>query len=259
VWYVNKTIKRDLKWGTRSPIPLLDEKLGYSVNVRAYGRWGIRVHDSRSFITQLVGTQKHANSEIIEQYFIGEIIQNLTDALSNYFISQGISILQANAKLNELSQLTAKAIKMEFDRFGIEVINFNVERINIPEEDMREIQLAQKERMRMKQMQDAKVSNAYISMRTFDTLEKAAQNEGNAGGTLAGGMGIGMGMGAGFPLGQQIGQSMNINSPQANHQQYGNNQTDPIVKLQKLTQLLESGLITQEDFELKKKEILDNI
>ena len=127
--------------------------------------------DSRSFITQLVGTQKHANSEIIEQYFIGEIIQNLTDALSNYFISQGISILQANAKLNELSQLTAKAIKMEFDRFGIEVINFNVERINIPEEDMREIQLAQKERMRMKQMQDAKVSNAYISMRTFDTLE----------------------------------------------------------------------------------------
>ena len=57
VWYVNKTVKRDLKWGTKGPLQVIDPLYKYPVSVRAFGRWGIRVSDARSFIVQIVGTQ----------------------------------------------------------------------------------------------------------------------------------------------------------------------------------------------------------
>ena len=43
VWFVNTTVKRDLKWGTPSPIPLMDATLGFPVSARAFGKWGQRL------------------------------------------------------------------------------------------------------------------------------------------------------------------------------------------------------------------------
>ena len=62
VWYVNKTVKRDLKWGTPSPIPVLDPNLGFPVSVRSFGKWGIRINNVRSFTTQIVGSQSMKDS-----------------------------------------------------------------------------------------------------------------------------------------------------------------------------------------------------
>ncbi len=45
--------------------------------------------------------------------------------------------------------------------------------------------------------------------------------------------------------------------PQAQQQDPSPN--DPIAKLQKLKQLLEAGLITQEDFDKRKDQILDSM
>ena len=255
VWYVNKTVKRDLAWGTRTPIPLIDPVYNYPISVRAFGQWGIRIEDSRSFITQIVGTLKVVDSSTVEDYFIGEIIQRLSDALAKYFVDQKISIFQANSKLNDLSQFTANDIRKEFSRFGIETVNFNIERISIPEDEKKKFQEVLGKRMEIEQISQAKVGEAYTVMRTFDTLEKAAENEGGAAGALlSGGLGIGMGLGAGVQVGQKVGQAMN---PQGNQTTPASD--DPMTKLQKLKQMLDAGLITKEDFEAKKKNILDSI
>ena len=49
VWFVNKTVKRDLKWGTPSPVPLMDLTLGFPVSIRSFGKWGARISDARPF------------------------------------------------------------------------------------------------------------------------------------------------------------------------------------------------------------------
>ena len=41
VWYINKTVKRDLKWGTPQTIQVMDKSLNYPVSVRAFGSWVI--------------------------------------------------------------------------------------------------------------------------------------------------------------------------------------------------------------------------
>lgn len=262
VWYVNKTVKRDLKWGTKGPIQVIDPLYNYPVSVRAFGRWGMRVSDARSFIVQIVGTQStsapnaknYIGVERIEEYFVGEILQRLSDALAKYFVEKNTSVFQASARINELSAFIAGDISPEFLRFGIEIINFNVERVSIPEEEQKKFQEILGKRMEIEQISQARAGQAYTTMRTFDTLEKVAENEGGGAGQLMGaGLGLGAGFGAGVPIGQQIGGAMNV-QPQPPAQG-----DDPVTKLQKLKQMLEGGLITQEEFDQKKKQVLDSI
>jgi membrane protease subunit (stomatin/prohibitin family) len=254
VWFVNKTVKRDLKWGTQSPIPLIDPTYNYPISVRAFGRWGIRIRDSRSFVVHVVGSQLSAESAKVIEYFIGEIHQRFSAALSKFIIEQKLSVFEINAKLDELSQYSAGMISPELGRFGVEMINFNVERVSIPDNELAKFQEVFGRRMEIEQISKAKVGQAYTTMRTFDTLEKAAENpSGSAGALLAGGMGLGIGVGVGVPLGKQLGQAANI-APEE-----GEQQQDSVSRLHTLKRMLDEKLISQEEFDVNKKAILESL
>lgn len=210
VWFVNKTVRRDLKWGTKTPIPIIDSVYNYPVNVRAYGRWGLRITDSRSFVTQIVGTLKMTDTARIEEYFIGEIDQKFSDAMAEFFESQKTSVFQANAQLNELSTFTGNAISREFGRYGIEIVNFNIERISIPKEEMDKFQ---------------------------ELLGKPMESD-------------------------QVGQASPPRPPQRPSGEQPKPETEDetdalVARLKTLKKMLEDDLITNEEYEAKKKEILE--
>jgi membrane protease subunit (stomatin/prohibitin family) len=264
IWYVNRTVRRGLKWGTKGPLQLIDRTFNYPVSVRAFGQWGIRIDDSRSFLTQLVGTQSSTSSgrssaaetyfgvERIEGYFGSTIVQRLSDALSRYFTERGISVFEASSRLNELSSFVAADIKPEFDRFGIEIVNFNVERVSIPDEDQKRFQEILGRRMDVEQLSQSQIGPAYNTIRTFDTLEKAASNEGGAVGQLfGGGLGLGIGAAAGAQIGHQRGGVINAGA--------NTDTNDPVVKLAIIKRMFDQQLISEEEFNQKKHEILSTI
>jgi len=253
VWFVNRTVKRDLRWGTTSPVPLIEPEYGFPVSLRAYGRFGIQIRDSKLFVSQIVGSLAGAECAKVLQYFIGEIQQKFSSIVASFVADQKTSIFRVNTALNELSQKTRDAITPEFERFGIEVINYNVERVSIPDEELARFQQVLGKRMEIDQISKAKVGEAYITMRTFDTLEKAAENQsGGAGALLAGGIGLGAGLGAGVPLGQQLGRVLNPNAGESGR-------GDHIERIRALKQLLDENLISAEEFETRKKAIVDTI
>jgi membrane protease subunit (stomatin/prohibitin family) len=257
IWFINKTVKRDLTWGTRGPIQVIDPIYNFPISIRAHGTWGMRIEDSRSFITQIVGTMKSVDSDLIESYFIGEIMQRLTSTIGKYMVEQSGSIFQASARLNDLSRLAFEDMKAEFNRFGIEVINFNIQHISIPDEEQRKFQDVLGKRMEIDQISKAQVGPAYLTKRTFDTLEKAAENpSGAAGSLLSGGLGLGMGIGAGVPLGQQLSQSLTPQPGESGPQKDAGN---AVARLKQLKEMREADLITQEEYETKKKQIIDSL
>lgn len=184
VWFVNKTVKRNIKWNTPGPIQVIDSIYNYPVNIRAFGSYGIRISESRKFITQIVGVtaasyyKNYISLQKVQEYFSSEIIQKLSDALTKYFVEKNISAFQVNAKINELSNFIHKDISQEFERFGIKIVNFNIERISIPEKDMEKFQDILGRKMEINEISKAKAGQAYTTMRSFDTMEKLAQNEG---------------------------------------------------------------------------------
>ena len=56
VWFVNKIVNLDVRWGTPDPIQLQDPRFQIMVPVRTFGQYGLRVVDSKRFLLKLVGT-----------------------------------------------------------------------------------------------------------------------------------------------------------------------------------------------------------
>jgi len=248
IWYINTTVKRDLTWGTPSPIPLMDSNLGFPVSARSFGKWGARIIDVRSFVTQIVGSQSFADATKINDYFIGEIIQSLTSNLSSAITSGQTSILQISSFLTPLSKSSADLIKMEFDKFGVELVNFNIESINIPTDELKRIQDVFAKTLEAKELSKVNVGAGFSAIKSFEVLNNAAENpsEGSIGGML----GAGIGLGAGFPLGQQMGQNLTTS------QNAEESSTD---KLRELKKMLDENLISEEQYNLKRDKIIEQM
>lgn len=50
VWYVNRVLSLDVKWGTKDPLQVMDPKFSIAVPVRAYGQLGVQISGSRKFL-----------------------------------------------------------------------------------------------------------------------------------------------------------------------------------------------------------------
>lgn len=206
VWFINKAFSMDIKWGTTSPIQIQDPKYKIFAPVRAFGQFGIKIEDSKRFLVKLVGTMKFFNKDTLTDYFRGLYVTRVKDHISSALIESKISILEINAHLTELSDVLCKELDAILSDFGISVVSFYVNDINVPENDpaVKQLKAALAKRAEM----DI-IGYSYQQERTFDTLETAADNQGAAG-TL---MGAGMGLGMGFGMGDAFSaQSKNMSS-----------------------------------------------
>lgn len=215
VWYVTKTVKRNLKWGTKTPMNLRDPQWGVIIPVRAYGEFGIQIQNASVFINQIVGTQHITDTESILDQFTSLIITKTSDTIAKYIVEQKISVIDLPAKTDEISQLCKQRISEEFDKYGILITNFYAESINFPADHPQVEQINQA--MANKMQRDIE-GFTYSQERSFDVMETAAGNEGNTGNIMGAGMGLGMGVGIGGAFGAQmgsIGSQVNVNQSPA--------------------------------------------
>lgn len=212
IWYINKVNSLDVKWGTPTPIQLQDPKYNVFVPLRAFGQFGIKISNSKMFLQKLVGTLPAFTSGDIIKYFRGAYLTKVKDDLSSYLINKKISVLEINAFLSEISQSLKESILPIFADFGIELVNFYVNDISVPEDDSAVIKL--KEALAKKAEMDI-IGYSYTQERSFDTLEGAATNKGSGSAPIMGaGLGLGMGVGLGGNLGgafSEMGKNINTN------------------------------------------------
>lgn len=202
VWYINKAYGLDVKWGTAPAIQLEDPKYHVFIPVTAHGQFGIRVSDSKTFLTKLVGTLSTFEHDTMVKYFRGLFISHVKNDISTYLIKKGISILEINAYISEISDELEKTLKPEMEEYGISLENFYVTAIEAQEGDdaVKKLKDALSKRAEM----DI-VGYDYNIARSFDTLESAAKNEGSGSNLMNAGIGLGMGLGVGGKLGNQMG------------------------------------------------------
>jgi membrane protease subunit (stomatin/prohibitin family) len=225
VWFVNLITKLDNKWGTLTPIQIEDPVYGIVVPVRGYGQFGIKVGNPRLFLQTIVGTVKLFTADKIVEYFAGKLLSVVTSRITKKLLLEKTSVLQIGMFLEELSKFCQEGIQEEFARFGVEVVNFYIMSINIPEDDPSVVKLKEAKELAMKIKTVGK--DVYQMERSFNVMEKAAGNEGTAGGMIGAGMGLGIGVGVGGALGGQasgIANMVNTN-PQSSP---GSNQPPPL-------------------------------
>lgn len=203
VWYVNKASTLNIKWGTPTPIQLQDPKYNVLIPVRSFGQFGIKVSDSKTLLIKLVGTLKTFTSDSIIEYFRGVYLTMVKDAIAGYLVTKKVPIFEINANILELSESIKDNVAPKLEEYGINLINFYVNDINVPEDDTAVIKL--KDALAKRAEMDI-VGYTYAQERSFDTLEGAATNPGAAqAGLMGAGVGLGMGLGVGGAMGSQMG------------------------------------------------------
>ncbi len=201
IWYINKIFALDVKWGTAPAIQLQDPKYKVFVPVSAFGQFGIRVNDSKKFLTKLVGTLPNFEHDVLVKYFRGLLVSNVKNIISGYLVKKNISILEINAYISDIGEELEQKIKPELEKYGIELVNFYVTSIEASEDDNAVIKL--KEALSKRAEMDI-VGYDYNTARSFDTLESAAKNEGASSNLMNAGIGLGMGIGVGGQFGNQM-------------------------------------------------------
>ena len=255
VWFVSTLVKRDLKWGTPRPIQVVDRELGLPVSIRSTGRWGIRITEPESFLKQLVGTQGLTDSSKILNYFGGVLNQSLTAQISSDVTEGAVSVLTITATLEELSERAAKLLSADLSKYGIELINFNIETISIPDDELQQIQDVLRTAFEARELSKVSTGGAFAQVKSFEVLQALAENpsSGSTGDLLGAGLGAGLGLGAGIPLGGQMAQHVTTESAESTTAESASE------KLRELKSMLDEGLITPEQYEQKRQQLLDQI
>ena len=242
IYFVSLKKFIDLKWGTKSPINFRDSELTY-VQLRASGKFSIRIKDPRLFMMEIVSTQGLFSTNDIEDYLRDGIVSRL-----NTVLGQNLkTVFDLGQFYPQIETGTKAAVDDFFSSMGIELTDFIVVGIVPPEEVQEKIN----ERSSMGAVGNL---DAYMKFKTAQSIEKAAENEG-AGGTA----GIGAGLGAGMMMANMMGQSFQGMNQQQQQpaQQAAKMSVDEIMSaIEKLGKMKEAGLITQEEFDAKKKDLL---
>jgi membrane protease subunit (stomatin/prohibitin family) len=203
VLFINMKVFTDLKWGTRNPVAFRDEEFGL-VRLRAYGNYTMRITQPLLFINTLVGTKGIMATEDISGYLRDVTVSRLNDLLGEHMKS----ILDLPQNYEELAVVAKVRLKEDFQKYGIELIDFFINEITPPDEVQRIID----ERTGMGVVGDMNQFLKYEAAKAMGSLGTGAGAPGAEGapgpagapGTVASGAAAGMGVGVGAGLGMMV-------------------------------------------------------
>lgn len=178
VYLVNMKHFTNLKWGTMSPVAFRDSELGL-IRLRAHGVFNIQIVQPVLFVNSLVGTMASLTTEAVAAYLKEVIVSRFNDYLGEVLDT----ILDLPGRFDELSRQLQKRLIGDFSHFGLVLSHLYITSITPPEE----VQRAIDDKGRLNVIHDI---DKFVKMKAAMAMEKAADNQGEAGA----GMGLGLGM-----------------------------------------------------------------
>lgn len=272
-FYINLKEIPNNKFGTQSEIYWDDAFFGTQVGAVTRGTYTMRIVDPLLFVKNFVPTQYlQPNAPIFDfadmdndaaSQLFNEVVGSLSAAFSNYTNdpSKGnrMSRIQGDQMgfAQSLSLAVEDGYRWKTDR-GLEIVKTAILSIEY-DEDTKEL------------MKDVKKADALSGARGNSFMQQSVargiQSAGeNGGGTAMAFMGMGMNAAGGMMQGVQQQPTQSSYQPpfaqtqtpvqQAEPTQTQSMQSDPYEEIKKAKELLDAGIISQEDFDAKKKSLL---
>jgi membrane protease subunit (stomatin/prohibitin family) len=247
-YFVSTRIFNDLGWGTKTPINFADKVFGV-IPIRSFGIMSLRITNPRMFLQTLVGTMGRQYTDDIVNYLRGIVVGRLTDQMAKGFTS----IVDLPGRYSEISGAMAEALRPQLAQFGIDLVEVVISAITPPPSVQEMINKAAGIRI-----QDVE---AYRGIAAADAMRDAASMPGSgAGEGLSTGLGIAMGLQAaremlGAP--NPVPPAAVATAAAASVAPDGKPSVEQ--RLRSLKRLLDEGLVSREEYDAARKEILDDL
>lgn len=219
-------------WGTASPVKYIEPDYKLPVTLGACGNFSIKIADAGRMFTTLLGTMSNYSVADAQELVSSRIVA----PLSSFLAEKAYPYREVDSHLMDLSNELKERTATELEQLGLELTDFRVNSVTFDEDTMERI--GRIANMTAEQRAAAEVDLDYVSMQKLEALRDAARNEGG----LAG---AGLQLGAGVQLAKDVFKTQAAD--------------DSTERLRKLKKLLDEQLITEEEYEKKKNEILSQL
>ncbi len=257
VYFFSTRQQVDQRWGTTQPVTIRDKDFG-AVRLRAFGNYSYRIFDPKAFYTEISGSRERYGVAELDGQLRALMLQHISDAVA----SSGVAFLDLAANQVEFAAQLKEVAGPAFDKLGLKLESVTVQNVSLPEE-LQKI-LDQKIGMGMVGNDMGK----FMQYQTAQAIPKFAEG-GGAGGGGSGIAGDAMGLGAGVALGQVMAQQL-TKGMQGEQSPAAAGAAPPpaplsirpdevMATIEKLAELKSKGILTQEEFDSKKAELLKKL
>ena len=243
VYFFSTRQQLNQKWGTPQPIAIRDPEFG-AVRLRAFGNYAWRIADPKKFYTEISGTRDAYNVAELDGQLRGLIMQNIATGIAQ----SGVPFLDLAANQQAFAQALAGALGPAMEAYGLKLEATTVQSISLPDE--------------LQKVLDQKIGmgmvggdmGRFMQYQAAQAIPKFAEG---AGGGIAGDA---MGLGAGMALGQVLAQNLQSGlQGGAAAAAVGVKPEEVMATLEQLAGLKAKGILTQEEFDAKKAELLKKL
>lgn len=194
VYFVNLKVFTNMRWGTKDPVAFKDSQLGL-VRLRAFGTFTLRVTQPSLFVNSLVGTKASYSTEELEDYLREVVVARLND-----YLGESVdTLIELPRHYDEMAVAVKTRLGEDVRKYGMELVDFYINRITPPEEVQRMID----ERSGMGAVGNL---DQFLKFKAAKAMGDAATSGGLSG--AGAGMGVGLGAGVGMMLPGMLGKTL---------------------------------------------------
>jgi membrane protease subunit (stomatin/prohibitin family) len=246
VYFFSTRLRVDQKWGTPNPITFRDKEFG-AVRLRAFGIYTYRIVDPKAFYLNVSGTRERYTVDDLS----GQLRNTIVGSMTDLFAESGIPFLDLAANQDELAARLRAKLADNFRALGLELSGFVVENVSLPED----LQKILDQRIGMNMVGDMA---RYTQFQVASSIPTAAANEGGVAGA---GAGLGAGLAMGQAMAQSLGQTMqNAGAAHAGAMGAAKESAQDVMQLlEKLHDLKTKGVLSEEEFNAKKADLLKKL
>ncbi len=247
VFFVTTRELPSLKFGT-SIGDIQDPQTQLRVRLMVYGEFSAKVIDPTKFVIGLVG-QRATDNDAFLGWFKSQVQKTMKDGIAELIVKQNWPMMKvtSGAYTDEIEESTLANVRKNIEPYGVEIIRFGDFSITMDQAD--------KERLD-KLVERVAYVNASGGMAGYQQLAQAEMMMGAAEGMKKGGDGGGAFQGAGIGMGFAMAGQMAGMMGQANAQKAPESKDQIMATLKQLGELKAAGVLTDAEFEAKKKELL---
>ena len=247
VYFFSTRQQIDQRWGTSQPVTIRDKDFG-AVRLRAFGNYAYRVADPKLFHTEISGTRDTYTVNDLDGQLRALMLQTISEAVA----ASGIPFLDLAANQTKFAQALQDTGTPAFAKYGIKLESVTLQNVSLPDE--------------LQKILDQKIGMGMVGQdmgkfMQYQTAQAIPQMASGAGGSGVAGdaMGLGAGVALGQMLAQNLQQGLQAAPAAAAAAPVAVSADDVVATLEKLADLKTKGILTQEEFDAKKAELLKKL
>jgi membrane protease subunit (stomatin/prohibitin family) len=234
------------KFGTSTRVKLGPKTL-YLTEAQVYGEYWYRISDPVLFLTQVVGALPQLSTPAVTEFLRGLFVESFTQEFSKY------TAIELYSKLSDVTTRIKTGVLYEaLKQRGIELIDLKIGGVSLPQFEKMEKEDPTYGVALLAALQRGEEDRVLEIVKTVESMRALGKSPG-----------VGM-LGALVALPQMLAPTVAPPQPPqppspTTQQQPSSPQPakSPMEKLRELKQMLDEGLISKEDYEQLKKEILE--